>query len=92
MQNFLRCLFAATLIAAATAPTAASAHVHRPPRCFISGPGLILKMSQYQQPDGSYDSLSDLVRDVNGTPCGLDCPAPSRLIWASPPSYICPGY
>jgi hypothetical protein len=89
MHSFTRCLFAAALLAAV--PGAALAH-SRHPHCVVTGPGLILKMSHYQQPDGTYDSVSDLVRDVNGTPCGIDCPAPSRVLWASPPSYACPGY
>ncbi|QAY95016.1 hypothetical protein CWB41_04120 [Methylovirgula ligni] len=90
MQSFTRCLFAAALLAAA--PGSALAHFRHSQHCVVTGPGLILKMSHYQQPDGTYDSVSDFVRDVNGTPCGIDCPAPSRVIWASPPSYVCPGY
>lgn len=90
MQSFMRCFFAAALLAAAAG--SASAHFRHAPRCVVTGPGLILKMSHYQQPDGTYDSLADFTRDVNGTPCGIDCPAPSRVIWASPPSYVCPAY
>lgn len=89
MQSFTRCLFAAALFAT---PGAALAHSRHAQDCVVTGPGLILKMSHYQQPDGTYDSVSDLVRDVNGTPCGIDCPAPSRVILASPPSYACPSY
>jgi hypothetical protein len=76
----------------ASAILPASAHIHHPPRCYVGAPGLVLKTSHYQQLDGSYDSLSDLVRDVNGTPCGLDCPAPSTVIFASPPAYYCAPY
>ena len=83
-------VFACGLFAATVVP--AWAQEPPPPRCFPTGPGLVLKTSHYQQPDGSYDSLSDLVRDVNGTPCGLDCPAPSRIIFATPPSYTCATY
>lgn len=60
------------------------------PRCVPApGPMVVLKGSQYQQPDGTYNNVSDLVRDVNGTPCGVDCPAPSAVFWASGPSYTC---
>lgn len=34
--------------------------------------------SQYQNPDGSYRSLSDYVRDVEGTPCGMECTRASQ--------------
>jgi hypothetical protein len=30
-------------------------------------------LSQYQSPDGSYPSLADYTRSVEGTPCGLTC-------------------
>jgi hypothetical protein len=29
----------------------------------------------YQAPDGTYYSLSDAVRSINGTPCGIACEA-----------------
>ncbi len=83
-------LLAAGLLATSAVPSAA--RPYSGPRCHLVGPGVVLKMSQYQQPDGSYASVSDFVRDVNGTPCGLDCPAPSRVIWVSGPSYVCSGF
>ncbi|MDR3407023.1 MAG: hypothetical protein P4L68_00830 [Methylovirgula sp.] len=87
-MQFIRCCLAgAALLAFATAP--ASAHFHQRAHCWQTGPGLVLKMSNYQQPDGSYDALADLVRDVNGTPCGVDCPAPSRVLLATPPTVYC---
>ncbi|WP_297300472.1 hypothetical protein [uncultured Methylovirgula sp.] len=88
MQAIARCFMAGAFIAGAVMPASAHFH-HRVPHCWTAGPGLILKMSHYQQPDGTYDSLGDFVRDVNGTPCGVDCPAPSRVIFASPPPVYC---
>ena len=88
MQAITRCLIAGAFVAAAVVPASAHFH-HHVPTCWATGPGLVLKMSHYQQPDGTYDQLADLVRDVNGTPCGVDCPAPSRVIFASPPPVYC---
>ena len=88
MQAIMRCLAASVLIAGTALPASAHFH-HHLPRCWAAGPGLVLKMSNYQQPDGTYDSLADLTRSVNGTPCGIDCPAPSRVIWVSPPAVYC---
>jgi hypothetical protein len=93
MQMIARCLIAAAFVASAAIP--ASAHYHHrlppppPPRCYPAGPGLVLKGSNYQQWDGSYASLADFSRDVTGTPCGVDCPAPSRIFFASAPPVYC---
>jgi hypothetical protein len=32
----------------------------------------------YQNPDGTYDSLADLSRDVRGIPCGIECTQDSQ--------------
>jgi hypothetical protein len=95
MQMIARCLTAAAFIAGAAMP--ASAHFHHrppppPPRCYPAGPGLVLKGYQYQQWDGTYASLADFSRDVTGTPCGVDCPAPSRVFFASAPPVYCTPY
>ena len=87
MQSVRYCLAGVALLVLTGTP--ASAHFHQPARCWQTAPGLVLKTSHYQQPDGTYDQVSDLVRDVNGTPCGIDCPAPSRVIWVSPPTVYC---
>jgi len=89
MQAIVRCLIAGTFFAGAAMPASAHFHHRYAPQCWTTGPGLVLKTSHYQQPDGTYDQLADLVRDVNGTPCGIDCPAPSRVIFASPPPVYC---
>jgi len=90
-SKFLILLTAGALLCAATA-TPSAAHPYRGPRCRIVSSGLVIKLSQYQQPDGTYNSLADFIRDVNGTPCGVDCDAPSRVIFATPPTYYCSGY
>ncbi len=38
--------------------------------------------SSYQAPDGTYDSLSDFVRSVNGTPCGIQCSLDHQQRWS----------
>ncbi len=42
-----------------------------------------------QNLDGSYPSLSDFVRDINGAPCGLNCEHDANKRWAreSQPTY-----
>jgi hypothetical protein len=88
MQVIVRSLIVGALFAGTVMPASAHFH-HHVPTCWTTGPGLVVKMSHYQQPDGTYDRLSDLVRAVNGTPCGVDCPAPSRILLASPPPVYC---
>jgi hypothetical protein len=36
----------------------------------------------YQGPHGHYNSLSDYVRDVEGTPCGANCEHAAQERWA----------
>jgi hypothetical protein len=38
--------------------------------------------SGYQNPDGSYSSEADFVRDLHGTPCGVNCTLDARARWA----------
>lgn len=42
----------------------------------------------YQNPDGTYPSVSDLSRAVNGVPCGVECEADAAVRWglAPPPA------
>lgn len=89
MHTIARCLTAAAFIVGAAMPASAHFHHHPPPHCWSTGPGLVLKGYQYQQWDGTYASLADLTRSVNGTPCGVDCPVPSRIFFASPPPVYC---
>ncbi len=36
----------------------------------------------YQNPDGTYDSLADLTRDIRGIPCGIECTQEAQARWA----------
>jgi hypothetical protein len=35
----------------------------------------------YQNPDGTYPSLAEETRDINGTPCGIECTAEAYHRW-----------
>lgn len=43
------------------------------------------RYSIYQNPDGSYPSLSNFVRDINGVPCGVECEADADRRWGVRP-------
>ncbi|HLH12730.1 MAG TPA: hypothetical protein VKV77_12760 [Methylovirgula sp.] len=45
--------------------------------------------SDYQGPNGTYDSLADLVRDVRGIPCGINCTRAAMMRWSR--VVRCPG-
>jgi hypothetical protein len=79
---------AGLLVAASATPSAAHWHAMR---CHIVSSGLVVQTSGNQEPNGTYESYSDLVRAVNGTPCGVECMRPWRsVVWfASPPGYAC---
>jgi len=38
--------------------------------------------SGYVDPNGQYDSLADLTRAINGTPCGIECTEQHERLWA----------
>ncbi len=82
-------LASAGLLAASAVPSAA--HRRAAPRCWQTSPALVVQTSGYQEPDGTYRSYAGYVRDVNGTPCGIECSRPwSQRIWfASPPGWAC---
>lgn len=42
--------------------------------------------SIYQNPDGSYPSLGNFVRDLNGTPCGIECEKEADQRWELRPA------
>lgn len=91
MNSKLLILLATGSLLAAASATPSAAH-WRGPHCRIAAyPGLVVQSSRYQEPDGTYNSLSDYTRDVNGTPCGVECSRPWRsFVWfASPPGYVC---
>jgi hypothetical protein len=81
-------LASAGLLAASAVPCAAH---RRHPYCWQTSPALVVQTSGYQEPDGTYRSYAGFVRDVNGTPCGIECSRPwSQRIWfASPPGWAC---
>lgn len=39
----------------------------------------------YQNPDGSYDSYSDFIRDLRGIPCGIECTQRAEVRWGLAP-------
>jgi hypothetical protein len=41
----------------------------------------------YQSPDGSYPSLSDFVRELHGTPCGIECTHRAEIRWGLIPAH-----
>jgi hypothetical protein len=59
--------------------------------CRQTYPGFVLQKYHYQAPDGTYYSHSGYIRDVNGTPCGLECgpPGAHAILLASPPGVEC---
>jgi hypothetical protein len=38
--------------------------------------------AQYEGPNGHYSSESSFVRDINGTPCGMNCTRAAQKRWA----------
>lgn len=38
--------------------------------------------SIYQNPDGTYNSLADLSRDIRGVPCGIECTHEAQARWS----------
>jgi hypothetical protein len=37
----------------------------------------------YKDPHGQYASLSDMIRSVEGTPCGIECTQSHMRLWGS---------
>ncbi len=46
--------------------------------------GLVIPPDDYRGPDGAYGSSADMVRSIQGTPCGQACQAASFLRWNRP--------
>ncbi|MGA3301923.1 MAG: hypothetical protein ABSC72_01385 [Methylovirgula sp.] len=82
MRNGILCLLGLGLATMLTTPAAAwdewGGWFDRAPPSFY-----------YQSPDGTYPSVSDLSRAVNGVPCGLECTAEADGRWglAPPPVF-----
>jgi hypothetical protein len=64
------------LLAAGALLTAAPAAMAHSLRCV---PGAY---SPYQDPDGTYPSEADFVRDLRGIPCGVNCTRAAEVRWA----------
>jgi hypothetical protein len=60
-----RALAAAGILMFALASTASSAQA----------------LDLYQNPDGTYPSLANMTRDIDGTPCGIECTAEGYHRW-----------
>ncbi|MGO9686089.1 MAG: hypothetical protein ACLPTZ_26550 [Beijerinckiaceae bacterium] len=84
-------LLAANAVLAAFLAAPSHAQPSRYVQCRVTYPGLVLQKYHYQAPDGTYYSYSGYVRSVNGTPCGIECDAPSEhaILIATPPGYEC---
>ncbi len=83
-----------TLLAGITAlsclliPLTADAHLLRrcPPVVVAQAPrAVIIPPDDYRGPDGAYGSTADMVRSIEGTPCGQACQVRSFQRW-NPPS------
>lgn len=53
--------------------TRAGPHMHRSGRARMKLRPIVVPPDDYTGPDGSYDSHADMVRSIEGTPCGIDC-------------------
>lgn len=51
------------------------------------GNGSYVRVPHYQGPDGAYDSLVELSREVNGVPCGIDCQRRALVRWGYAPAF-----
>jgi hypothetical protein len=77
MQPVLKSAFvaASALVLSAALSGSSQAHAWR-----SAGPAQ--GYSIYQNPDGTYDSMADLSRDIWGVPCGLECTREAQARWA----------
>jgi hypothetical protein len=65
-----------TLLATGALLAAAPAAMAHSMRC---APGAY---SAYQDPDGTYPSEANFVRDLRGIPCGINCTREAEARWA----------
>ena len=73
---------AAAPLGAAVAPGV----VFETPFTVVTGsPDRIVRVPHYIGPDGTYDEYADLVRSINGTPCGQECARRSLQRWGYAP-------
>jgi hypothetical protein len=50
--------------------------------CLFAMMEIVPTMAQYQGPRGNYGSEADFTRDVDGTPCGIQCTQRAQKRWA----------
>jgi hypothetical protein len=50
--------------------------------CLLAAAEIAPTMAQYQGPRGHYTSVSSYVRDVEGTPCGMNCTRAAQKRWS----------
>ena len=74
---------AAAMLGVAVAPGL----VFETPFTLVAGvPDALVRVPHYIGPDGTYDSQADLVRSINGTPCGQACTRRSLRRWGYAPA------
>lgn len=49
-------------------------------------PDRLVRVPHYIGPDGTYDEYADLVKSINGTPCGQECTRRSLQRWGYAPA------
>lgn len=79
-MNLKRLILLATGALLAVAPAAFSTAQGGTMHCRLARAAV--PYGQYQNPDGTYDSEADFVRDLRGTPCGIDCTRAAQARWA----------
>ena len=91
MKVKLPALLASGVLVAVVFVAQSDARPRYSPYCRMAYPGLVIQSTHYQAPNGTYDSYSNLVKSVNGTPCGVECSRPWQhvILFASPPGFEC---
>ena len=70
--------------AAASGTGGAEARSARPPASMAVPERLVIPPDDYRGPDGAYGSTADMVRSIEGTPCGQTCQVRSFQRWNPP--------
>jgi hypothetical protein len=74
----MNCKLLISLAAGALMLSAPAAMAHSM-RC---APSVYGAYSPYQDPDGTYPSEADFVRDLRGIPCGVNCTREAQARWS----------
>lgn len=51
--------------------------------CLLAAAGAAPVMAQYEGPRGHYNSEAGFIRDLNGTPCGVNCTREAQKRWSA---------